>query len=60
MRNVSDKSRRHNHNRNSVLNNFFLENCAVYEIMCEKYGTASPATGDKMRRRKDAICVPDN
>jgi len=35
MRNVSDKSCRGTQNTRLVLNNFFPENCAVYEIMLE-------------------------
>jgi hypothetical protein len=31
-----------------VFNNFFPENCAVYEITWEKYGTARRATGDNL------------
>jgi len=33
MRNVSDKSCREYQNTHFVLSNFFLENCAIYEIM---------------------------
>jgi hypothetical protein len=34
---------------------------AGYEIMWKKYATARQATRENiMRRRKDALCMPDN
>jgi hypothetical protein len=33
MRNVSDKICRENQNTNFMFKNFFLENCAIYEMM---------------------------
>jgi len=36
MRNVVDKNCRENQNTHSLHNNFFLENCTIYEIMWEK------------------------
>jgi hypothetical protein len=33
MRNVSDKSCRHNQNTHFMFNNFFITNHAIYEIM---------------------------
>jgi hypothetical protein len=40
MRNISDKTCREYLNAHLLLNNFFPENRAVYEINVEKYGTA--------------------
>ena len=42
-------------------NFFFFENLAKCETMWEKHGGARQATDDNIiRRRRDAICVPDN
>ena len=35
MRTVSEKRCRENQNTHFMLNNFFPENCAVYQLMCK-------------------------
>jgi hypothetical protein len=39
-----------------MLNTFFSENRAVYEIMRKKYGTAGQATDDNIIRRMRFAC----
>jgi len=56
MRNVSDKICRENQNTHFVFNDFFFENCAVYEIMRKKYCRAGQATDDNMAH---ADCMLD-
>jgi hypothetical protein len=62
MRNVSDRTGNGNQITHFILYNFFFINLAVYEIMWKN--TAAPdtqATDDNIiRRRKDAICLPDS
>jgi hypothetical protein len=50
-RNVTDKSCRENQNTYFVFSKFFSEDCAVYEMMMEKYGRARQATDDSIARR---------
>ena len=51
MRNVSDKSFRENQNTHFVFSDIFFENCAVYEIMWEKYFRAVQVSDDSVIRR---------
>jgi hypothetical protein len=48
LSNVVDKSCRENQNTHFVLNEFFSENCANYEIMWKKYDGARQATDDNI------------
>jgi hypothetical protein len=62
MRSVLDKICRGNRNIPFMFNNIFSPGKrSVNAIMWEKYGTARQDTEDNiMRRRQDAISMPDN
>jgi len=56
MRDVSDKRRRKIQNTHFVLNNFFFDNCAVYEVMWKS--TAKPDRPQmKIRQMRIAYCI---
>ena len=57
MRNVSDKSFRENQNTNFILNNFFFENRAMYEIMWKK-GVEVGRPQMKIWRMRLAFSIP--
>ena len=56
IRNVSNKPFRENQNTHFMFNNFFSENCAVYEINVEKYCTPRQATGENMIQHMCIAC----
>jgi hypothetical protein len=61
MRNVSEQSCLEETKAHMLCSIIVFENCAVYEIMWGKYGTAGQATDDNIVRCiKDLICLSDN
>jgi hypothetical protein len=56
MRNFSNNICREIQNTHFMFNNFFPENCTVYEIMCKTYGRGGQDTGDNIIRHVRFLC----